>query len=78
MSLIFENVVDPHNVAACLRTADIFGIQDVHVIEKFSSRFTVKTNTQTNKNKHKNILRTNTKLAKYNNFKKCTSMVNSE
>jgi len=42
VSLIFENVVDPHNVAACLRTADIFGIQDIHVIEKFSSRFTVK------------------------------------
>ena len=36
LSLVFENIQDAHNVAACLRTADIFGIQDIHVVEKYS------------------------------------------
>lgn len=26
--LVFENIGDPHNIAACLRTADALGIQD--------------------------------------------------
>ena len=26
--LVFENLGDPHNIAACLRTADAIGIQD--------------------------------------------------
>lgn len=33
LSLVLENVHKPHNISAVLRTADCFGIQDVHVVE---------------------------------------------
>lgn len=32
--LVLENAVDPHNVAACLRTAEGLGLSCVHVIER--------------------------------------------
>ena len=31
-TLIFENVWDPHNISAVLRTADAVGITEVHII----------------------------------------------
>jgi tRNA (guanosine-2'-O-)-methyltransferase len=34
LALLIENVWDPHNIAACLRSADAFGVQDVHVVEQ--------------------------------------------
>jgi tRNA G18 (ribose-2'-O)-methylase SpoU len=34
-ALVFENVANEHNVSACLRTADAFGVQDVHLIESY-------------------------------------------
>lgn len=30
---IFERVWDPHNISACLRTAEALGLQEVHVVE---------------------------------------------
>lgn len=33
-SLVLENIYKPHNAGAVVRTADCFGIQDLHVIEK--------------------------------------------
>ncbi|AEL26850.1 TrmH family RNA methyltransferase [Cyclobacterium marinum] len=33
ITLVLENIYKPHNASAVLRTADCFGIQDVHVIE---------------------------------------------
>jgi tRNA (guanosine-2'-O-)-methyltransferase len=33
LTLVIEDVHDPHNVAACLRSAEAFGLQEVHVIE---------------------------------------------
>lgn len=37
--LVFENLGDSHNIAACLRTADALGVQDVHIIERWNDRF---------------------------------------
>ena len=32
-TLVLEDIYQPHNSSAVFRTCDIFGIQDVHVIE---------------------------------------------
>lgn len=33
LTLVLEDIRHPHNVSACLRTAEAFGIQDIHVVE---------------------------------------------
>ena len=35
--IILENISDPHNAAACLRSADAFGIQHVHLTESYDN-----------------------------------------
>lgn len=30
--LVLEDITDPHNIAAILRSADAFGVQDIHVV----------------------------------------------
>jgi len=37
VKLVLENISDPHNAAACLRTAEGFGIQQIHVVEGYHS-----------------------------------------
>ena len=37
ITLVLENLNDPHNAAACLRTADAFGIRTVYVIESYNA-----------------------------------------
>lgn len=32
--MVLEDLFDPHNISAVIRTAEVFGIQDVHVIEE--------------------------------------------
>jgi tRNA (guanosine-2'-O-)-methyltransferase len=32
LSCFLENVFDPHNLSACMRSCDAFGIQDVHIL----------------------------------------------
>jgi tRNA (guanosine-2'-O-)-methyltransferase len=34
LTVLLEDVNQPHNASACLRSCDCFGIQDVHVIER--------------------------------------------
>lgn len=33
VTIVLENIYQPHNASACLRTCDCLGVQDVHVIE---------------------------------------------
>lgn len=33
MTVVLEDIYQPHNASAVLRTADCFGVQDVHIIE---------------------------------------------
>jgi len=40
LTIVLDNVYDPHNLSAVLRSCDAFGIQDVHVIESVE-RFVV-------------------------------------
>lgn len=35
-ALILENIHDPHNAAACFRSADAFGFQEVHIIDRYN------------------------------------------
>ena len=33
ISIVLENIFQPHNASAVLRSCDIFGVQDIHIIE---------------------------------------------
>ncbi len=37
VSVVLENLFQPHNASAVLRSCDCFGIQDVHIIENFNA-----------------------------------------
>ncbi len=37
LTIVLENITHSHNASACLRTCDCFGVQDVHIVESFSS-----------------------------------------
>ncbi|MDP6359037.1 MAG: RNA methyltransferase [Planctomycetota bacterium] len=32
LALILDNLHDPHNISACMRSCDIFGIQNIHIV----------------------------------------------
>lgn len=32
--MVLEDLFDPHNISAVIRTAEVFGLEDVHVIEE--------------------------------------------
>lgn len=32
--MVLEDLFDPHNISAIIRTAEVFGLQDVHIIEE--------------------------------------------
>lgn len=40
LTVVLENIFQPHNASAVLRSCDLFGIQDVHVIEN-DNQYTV-------------------------------------
>ena len=36
ITVVLEDIFQPHNASAVLRTCDIFGVQDVHIIENYN------------------------------------------
>lgn len=34
LSIVLEDIYQPHNASACIRSCECFGIQDLHIIEK--------------------------------------------
>jgi len=36
LTIVLEDIYQPHNASATLRTSEIYGIQDVHIIEKIN------------------------------------------
>src|SRR6478672_10106084 len=38
LTVIFENVHDPHNISACLRSCDAIGIQEVFIISSIEKK----------------------------------------
>lgn len=36
-TLVLEDLYDPHNISAIIRTCEVFGIQNVHIIEELNS-----------------------------------------
>ena len=34
LTILLEEIYQPHNASACIRSADCFGIQDVHILEE--------------------------------------------
>jgi tRNA (guanosine-2'-O-)-methyltransferase len=35
--MVLEDLVDPHNISAVIRTSEVFGLQDVHIIEEVNA-----------------------------------------
>ncbi len=35
-TMVLEDLFDPHNISAVIRTAEVFGLQDIHVIEEIN------------------------------------------
>jgi tRNA (guanosine-2'-O-)-methyltransferase len=40
ISVVLENIYQPHNASAVLRSCDLFGVQDIHIIEN-SNKYTL-------------------------------------
>lgn len=36
-AMVLEDLYDPHNISAVIRTSEVFGLQDVHIIEEANS-----------------------------------------
>jgi tRNA (guanosine-2'-O-)-methyltransferase len=64
LTVAIENVYLSHNASAVLRSCEVFGIQDVHVIEK---NYAFKTSTQITKGANKWLT-----ISKYNDYKNNT------
>ena len=54
ISIVLENIYQPHNISASLRSAECFGIQDVHIIEN-NNEFHEDSNISMNSGKWLNI-----------------------
>jgi len=56
LSIVTENVLDPHNIMACCRTCDAVGVHDIHVINtEMKSRYSWGLKSSSNTKKWLNI-----------------------
>ncbi|MFC2110826.1 TrmH family RNA methyltransferase [Bacteroidota bacterium] len=67
LTVVLENIFQPHNASAVLRTCDCFGIQDIHIIEN-SNYYNVNPDVALGSSKWINLIRYN---EKENNTKDC-------
>lgn len=58
VTVALENIFQPHNASAVMRSCDLFGVQDVHIIEN-SNRFTVNPGVTVGSSKWLNLHRYN-------------------
>jgi tRNA (guanosine-2'-O-)-methyltransferase len=56
LTLVLEDIFDPHNASACLRSAEAFGVMDVHIIEN-SHKFELKEGVAQGTGKWLNLVR---------------------
>ncbi|MCB2199256.1 RNA methyltransferase [bacterium] len=60
VTVALENIYQPHNASAVMRSCDLFGVQDVHIIEN-TNRFTVNPGVTVGSSKWLNLHRYNTR-----------------
>ncbi len=58
ITVVLEDIFQPHNASAVLRTSDIFGVQDIHVIEN-RNKYTVNPEVALGASKWLNLIRYN-------------------
>ena len=58
ITVVLEDIFQPHNASAVMRSCDLFGVQDVHIIEN-SNRFTVNPGVTVGSSKWLNLNRYN-------------------
>ena len=60
LTVVLEDIYQPHNASAVLRTCDIFGIQDVHIIEN-RNKYRINPDVALGSNKWLNLYKYNAK-----------------
>lgn len=60
ITLLLENIYQPHNASAVLRTADCFGLQDIHIVEN-DNEYEVNPDVALGASKWLNLIRYNEK-----------------
>ena len=60
ITVVLEDIYQPHNASAVLRTADCFGIQDVHIIEN-RNEYNINPDVALGSNKWLNLIKHNKK-----------------
>lgn len=74
LTVVLEDIFQPHNASAVLRTCDCFGIQDVHIIENRNT-YEVNPDIALGSSKWLNLIR---HKGRHNNTKECISKLRSD
>jgi len=60
ITIVLEDIFQPHNASAVLRTCDCFGIQDIHIVEN-KNKYTVNPDVALGSSKWLNLIKYNSK-----------------